>query len=64
MSPKVKLLVRQAKNDFQFIHDLKENGEKMNTPKWYWGSMERHLFAMVYYGYLVGKGQFDRSLYD
>lgn len=64
MTPKVKKLFTDAKNDKEFIQTLKDNGEEYNTPQWYWDVKTEILFATVYYGYLMGKGKFKKENYD
>lgn len=60
----LKNLWLQAKKDQKFQFDLKQSGEKMYKPSAFWDDDSKLIFSYVYYGYLVGKGNFKREQFE
>jgi len=63
MSPYCQKMYNEAKANKQFQAELKEAGDT-HTPRWHWGWLEKHCFGLAYYGWLLGRGEFDRRNYE
>jgi len=54
MTNKISVIYKAARNDNDFLAEIYE-ADKDTKPSIFASEVEKHLFAMCYYGWLVGK---------
>ena len=64
MERAVKRLFTEAKNNKTFRQALKDVGEIHYKPSPFWDKETKVLYASIYMGWLVGRGQYKESNYD
>lgn len=62
MTPKVKRIYESALKNKQFLEDI-YNADGDTKPSMFSESLEKHLFVMCYYGWLVAKYGKDWELH-
>ena len=60
MTPNVRKLYDEAKLDTEFHSELKKAKSTNKIPTWLSDEIDQHIFATVYYGWLIGKDKFKK----
>ena len=64
MTGPVKKMYNEALRNREYNEEIKKaDPQGYKKPNIWSDSLLKHLYGMAYYGWLVGKGQFDRSKY-
>lgn len=61
MLKSVRTLFEEAQSNKEFELSMMNSGEK--TPKWWWSTTSKITYAAIYMGWLIGRGQYDRTKY-
>lgn len=65
MNPIVKKMYTDAMNSTQFEEDMKKQDPMgYAKPSIFSSDMEKHLYACAYYGWMLGKGIYNRKNYE
>ena len=61
--PKVKRMYNEAKVNKSFQDDLKKHEPDTYKPKLLWGDTEKVIYATIYMGWLIARGEYNENDY-
>jgi hypothetical protein len=63
MTPKVKKMYKEARNNPLFESDIKKNEPNFNLNDLLWSNNQKVLYSSIYFGWLIARGEYVESNY-